>query len=388
MPGTCAKAFRCSSELDSTPAVRLMPFTYAMSDHKMVRDKLTSYGHAWSTIDIFYLCVVMPLLQQNLSHPVHVIIPERFMPERRTDGRSVSAYEELQTIFSGPAAHLRIHRARWVPICYDQYGIGCCAGNASTVAPPTAVIAKTIMQGGDNDIAALLRGVNSPQLAASGSRLSTVQLDNLTDLGSGVGLAQLTVDEVHNRHHLGGRIDGARLRRIAWTNVGVDGNRVSEHLVLWASSENATNGRMIVHESTAVAHVRKYMADTWPQRRFVHKRLVEMSFRQELRLLARTSVFITLFGSAEHHCRWLPPGAIVLEIRGAMKNDFPDYKLYPDLCARVMGLRWAGMTTPGHAPQIIRTPTGITTFGDHVRDENYWRAKLDQDELVATLDQV
>ena len=55
-------------------------------------------------------------------------------------------------------------------------------------------------------------------------------------------------------------------------------------------------------------------------------------------------VFISLFGSTLHNCRFLPPEAVVLEIHGALKNDVgpPDWYLYYNLCQRVMGLRWVG----------------------------------------------
>ena len=225
-----------------------------------------------------------------------------------------------------------------------------------------------------------------------GTTADGLDLDNLTDLGGlhgagaledQVGLAQLNVDEVHNTYRSSTE-DWVQMRAIAWANVAAA--EPSEHLVLWASSKGPSNGRLIVNETAAVSRVRDFLAERWPSSVFAHKRLMDLSVRQEIRLLRRTAVFITLFGSSEHHCRWLPPGAIVLEIRGAMKNDFADVYTYPDLCARSMGLRWTGLTTPGHVPAVQRSPSGSITFGEHLQRDDYYKAKLNPDELIATLD--
>jgi len=296
---------------------------------------------------------------------------------------ATSAFEFLQTIFSGPAVQLQVHRANWVPICFAQHGSGCCTSNASVAVPQAVAVAAILLRGDADELSGLLQGTTADGL----------DLDNLTDLGglhgAGVlegqvlGLAQLNVDEVHNTYRSGTE-DWVQMRAIAWANVAAA--EPSEHLVLWASSEGPSNGRLIVNETAAVSRVRNFLAERWPSSVFAHKRLMDLSVRQEIRLLRRTAVFITLFGSSEHHCRWLPPGAIVLEIRGAMKNDFADVVTYPDLCARSMGLRWTGLTTPGHVPAVQRSPSGKITFGKHLRDDDYFKARLDPDELIATLD--
>ena len=64
----CERAFRCSGSglMDSTdPDVSVTPISYALSNHRNVHDKLASYGHAWSTIDIFFKCVVSRRLQRG-----------------------------------------------------------------------------------------------------------------------------------------------------------------------------------------------------------------------------------------------------------------------------------------------------------------------------------
>ena len=420
--------------MDSTdPDVSVTPISYALSNHRNVHDKLASYGHAWSTIDIFFKCVVSRRLQQLRDAPKsmpslpmqHVIIPQSLKAGGGGGRLGTSAFEFLQTIFSGPAVQLQVHRAKWVPICFAQHRSGCCTSNASVAVPQAVAVAAILLRGDADELSGLLQGENATPPSsrtltvsrvamsilgacastrrlrsyttlcvprAPGTTADGLDLDNLTDLGGlhgagvlegQVGLAQLNVDEVHNTYRSSTE-DWVQMRAIAWANVAAA--EPSEHLVLWASSEGPSNGRLIVHETAAVSRVRNFLAERWPSSVFAHKRLMDLSVRQEIRLLRRTAVFITLFGSSEHHCRWLPPGAIVLEIRGAMKNDFADIYTYPDLCARSMGLRWTGLTTPGHVPAVQRSQSGIITFGEHLRRDDYFKARLDPDELIATLD--
>jgi len=80
-------------------------------------------------------------------------------------------------------------------------------------------------------------------------------------------------------------------------------------------------------------------------------------------------------------------GAIVIEIRGAMRNDFPDFNLYANVCAGAMGLRWVGLTTEGHAPPYTRDPaTGRGVFGKWSRRHDYSLATIDAAALISTLE--
>ena len=80
-------------------------------------------------------------------------------------------------------------------------------------------------------------------------------------------------------------------------------------------------------------------------------------------------------------------GAIVIEIRGAMRNDFPDFSLYANACAGTMGLRWAGLMTEGHAPPYTRDPaTGGGVFGKWSRRDDYSLARIDAAALISTLE--
>ena len=80
-------------------------------------------------------------------------------------------------------------------------------------------------------------------------------------------------------------------------------------------------------------------------------------------------------------------GAIVIEIRGAMRNDYPDFNLYANVCASIMGLRWVGLTTERHAPPYTVDPaTGRGVFGKWLRREDYSRAEIDAAALISTLE--
>ena len=447
MTASCRKAFFCTLRPGSAAqaaAVQVMPVSYAFSTHKNVVDKMRSYGHVWTTIATFYHCVVLPLLQQqrhgsplsptrapsDVSTPAlpiskHVVLPLRLAQEEVTGHRGRRAFEELSTIFSGPGTGLQVHRAEWVPVCYEAKGRGCCATNASDAVPPASTIESTLLHKDHNDHKdhkeVSKAGGSSDALAGLLAHSLPIRLAGRpSDLGSldaayvpAVRLVQLNVNEPGNTLLLRGVDEARDVRRLAWANV--DATSVSpatpsaarealcsrptpvqragpsahlcSKLVLWASSERPQNGRTIANEALVVERVRAHLARAWPAHSFLHQELQRLSYADEVRLMRRASVFISLFGSALHNCRWMRPGAIVIEIRGAMKNDYPDYMYYAGLCAVTMGLRWAGLATKGHAPAWTRDAnTGKVEWGGHARRDDFHVAKVDAAELIGTLD--
>ena len=364
MTASCQRAFICTIRPES-PAVRVMPVSYAFSTHKNVIDKMRSYGHVWTTIATFYQCVVLPLLLQqrhgpppspsDVSTPAlpvskHVVLPFRLAKEETTGRRGHRAFEELATIFSGPGTGLQVHRAEWVPVCYEERGRGCCATNASAAVPPASTIASTLLhRGGSRDALAGLLAHSLPvRLRGRPSDLGSVDAANIP----AVRLVQLNINEPGNRLLLRGVDEARDVRRLAYANVDAHSvgpatpaaarevlcsrptslqrpgpsAHLCSRLVLWASSERPSNGRMIANEARVIERVRAHLARAWPTHSFLHQKLQELSFADEVRLMRRASVFISLFGSALHNCHWMRPGAIVIEIRGAMKNDFSDYR--------------------------------------------------------------
>ena len=169
----CERAFRCSGLVNGTdPDVRVTPISYALSNHHNVHEKLASYGHVWSTIDIFFKCVVSRRLQQLRDAPKsmpslpmqHVIIPQSLKAKGGGGRLGTNAFEFLQTIFSGPAVQLQVHRANWVPICFAQHGSGCCTSNASVAVPQAVAVAAILLRGDADDLSGLLQGEKPPRL--------------------------------------------------------------------------------------------------------------------------------------------------------------------------------------------------------------------------------
>ena len=83
----CLSALECSATDALAPDIRIMPISFAQSTHHDVRIKLSSYGHIWSAISTFYLCVVRARLAQLRALPMgarhtapqqHVVLPRRF----------------------------------------------------------------------------------------------------------------------------------------------------------------------------------------------------------------------------------------------------------------------------------------------------------------------
>ena len=83
----CLSALECSATDALAPDIRIMPISFAQSTHRDVRVKLSSYGHIWSAISTFYLCVVRARLAQLRALPTgarhtapqqHVVLPRRF----------------------------------------------------------------------------------------------------------------------------------------------------------------------------------------------------------------------------------------------------------------------------------------------------------------------
>lgn len=83
----CRSALECSATDALAPDIRIMPISFAQSTHHDVRVKLSSFGHIWSAISTFYLCVVRARLAQLRALPTgarhtapqqHVVLPRRF----------------------------------------------------------------------------------------------------------------------------------------------------------------------------------------------------------------------------------------------------------------------------------------------------------------------
>lgn len=144
-----------------------------------------------------------------------------------------------------------------------------------------------------------------------------------------------------------------RLRATAWSNLGLSQSPVDTVTFVRAAG---SNGRRLARESEVAQRVRAFVAAHEPALRFEWVDISALPFRAELALLRRTRVFISVFGSSLHGCRWLPPECIVVEIRGALKRDWRESG-YATLCAQEMGLRWLPVAAEGALPQPLPAGT-------------------------------
>ena len=132
-----------------------------------------------------------------------------------------------------------------------------------------------------------------------------------------------------------------RLHKLGWDNT---------KRITFVSNEHASNGRRIEDEQTLMHAIRSNFSRTdW----HVHMTsLANMSYIAELRNLARSRVVVGLFGSNLHTCRFFTPNTVVVELHGALKNDFA-HGGYWNLCNSRHNLTYAGVVDPHAVPELI-----------------------------------
>ena len=299
------------------------------SGKKGIRQQLRLFGHLWSPIERFFVCAMRAGFFR-LPRPATVMVPSKFVGLFREE----EAFTWLEALLSGP--RLRIRRVPWLQFC-ELYQ--CCINNST---PPA--------------------GLSLPRLY------------------------QLNVPPAYNLLPEKRQSLRTYLRR----NLGLEA--IEPDTVLFVKSERGSNQRRIFNETGVAASLKAFFAQARPELRFEHADLEALSHLEEIRLVARSAVFISLFGSALHWCRVLPPSALVVEIHGALKVDLgePDLLLYSQLCANTMGLRWVGVPVPGAIPTVRRQ--NIDTSNphqyakwEHVRKSDVRVARVDPGALVATL---
>ena len=102
--------------------------------------------------------------------------------------------------------------------------------------------------------------------------------------------------------------------------------------------------------------------------------------------MRRTRVFVSLFGSSLHNCRLLPPGSLVLELHGALKEDWHSAG-YAALCAQDMQLRWVGVAAENAVPALAGNDTHLK-HGAHSyrRSPDYAAARMNASRIIQALD--
>ena len=288
------------------------------------------YGHIWAHAHHFWRELVEPRLRPNASPRwATVVLP--------------AGFEELAALWTSNATRLHVVTAPWVPLCLATMtrtvaSAYCCW---SIGAPPQRDERAAVLAGFPNHAAA-------PRAPAR----------------------------------------WADFRAAAWASLGVEPREAMlaaqprrPPAFVWVLSAGV-NGRRLSHEGTLVRRVRALVASLSPPWTFTLL-TPHAPLREELRAIATASVVTSLFGSALHNVRFMPPGSLAVEVHGALKNDFgreTDY-LYRDLCAAV-GVRWVGYATPGFRP-----PPPNASAAERSQYA-YATARVDADDFVGFVEHV
>ena len=91
------------------------------------------------------------------------------------------------------------------------------------------------------------------------------------------------------------------------------------------------------------------------------------AYREEVRTIARARVLVSLFGSSLHNARFMPNGSILVELHGALKQNWAwqNDHFYRDLCESELGVQWVGYAVPDFRPPVDR-PWGDSYNTAHI----------------------
>jgi len=266
----------------------------------------TTYGHVWNAIYSFFA----KHISQDSDSLAHQRCGTFWLPQFNHFENQV-VYSELETLLdrsSGP----RITRAAWVPVCYELSDPCCSAASRASLGVLP------------------LRVRNVPQTRQ-------LNLELRSHVFSALGVA---------------RSSGSQRR---------------DAEVVFISNRRSTNGRHLLGEPAKIAALER--AATQAGLGFSVLDPALLSYRDEIVQLARARYVVGLFGSALHNCRFMAEGTIVLELHGALINDFRNSG-YWTLCNCRLGLRYVGLRTSYAVPRMVK---GQAVYGplDALRPRSY-----------------
>jgi len=287
-----------------------------------------SYGHIWRVVETFFQCAVLGgflnastgFSASSASSTSSVVVYSSFatmpppafrrvlIPARmQHKSNTIRLFRELRVLFSGDGSRMKVMIEDLMPHCPPWWEVNTTAG-----LDPTCCVNQTARQE--------MQRTYGDDLSISEMR--DLRPSNLPE-------------------HL------RAMRHVVWANLGVAQHQPDT--AVFVSNEGASNGRRIADELLLAQAVKTCLAILRPNWRFRHQRLESLSYYNELRLLRRTTLMIALFGSSLHNCRFLPEGAMVLEIHGALKGETSRsaFSLYPTICRQEMGLDYAAYVPPG-----------------------------------------
>lgn len=313
----CNKWADCLSELQRLGAANR---TVGLIIHHPELHLPQVYGHIWSTMYALYNLLLKPRLSisGNLEW-LSVALPSG----PHLGARGEHAFEEAATLFSCPAARLRVVRAPWVPLCWR----GCCWFDGLATSQDSQSSALLLVQalgrGGWLSDSQFRDGVRSCMSRGDASAAQT------------------------------GKADAWALHSRKWTQAGY--SRAASLDAVWVLSGSGSNGRKVHNESLLVERVREKLQHDTRRWRFRTLDPASTDYADEMRVLAHASLVFSLFGSSLHNCRVMARGTVVVEIHGALKNDFANFDdyLYDRLCSELLGMHWVGFAARSPRPQIF-----------------------------------
>lgn len=310
----------------------------------------TQYGHMWP-----FLRAVVALLdgrgracaRGSEGAPI-CALPELDIYLPLGVDKYERAFDELVGLFGNKPTRrrrgVRLQRAPWVPMCFG----GCCAqfgGLPSALRGRVTLLTKLPVSG-------------SPWWSAEDEalRAAAYELLGLGDVGN------------------------------ASAPPPTDARRAMD-TVLYARSDGGSNSRRVLGEARLEARLREWAAREHPSLTFVGERPHALpSFADEVGLYARSALVVTLFGSALHNCVFMRPGALVVELHGALYDQWASFFFYHRRC-RGAGVLHAPFYVEGATPRVVHEP-GQRVRLEFGRNCTPTEASIDADELLRLLRRV
>ena len=259
-------------------------------DHVLADHNNDTYGHIWSPIYSFFEHFVRT--GRATANCSALAIPAFELTRRQL------VYTELAAMLS--TAALPVVRATWVPVCFQRSDRCCAEDRAQGIVihevRPWAQPAEQTAALRDHVVRAMQLDGGSPSEAAAAD-----------------------VVLISNR----GASSGRRLG---------DEEAVSAALAATAARLGLRFG--VLGAPTAAPGA------------------PPPSFDEELRMLRGARFVVGLFGSALHNCRFLRPGTTLVELHGALGNDYR-HGGYWNLCNCELGLHYVGVRTAFALPRLV-----------------------------------
>lgn len=270
------------------------------------------YGHVWGFIYRYWELFVrrgdgLPRALHNRTLNIFLASGRGLRGDLGAGGR---LHEEIATLFSNSGTGLHIVRAPWVPFCR----CGCCRA-AYKSAPDLPLLLVEVT-------------VTANPFPRSG-RLT--DRDFRSDARSLIATSETLPSDV--------------------TMAATDGSS-SSCVITWVVAARGVNGRRYSNERVLIERANATARRLRTPVRFELLDYTRMGYASELRLLAQTSVLVSLFGASLHNCRFLPASSVVVQIHAALKNDVGPFPalMYKQLCADRLGLRWVGYAPSAYVP--------------------------------------